>query len=155
MADDAPTTRSARNRKNYLLAKEAFNARDLDTCMAFYGEDHQIRSRDVPRGREQIRGFLAGMIDAWGDLTIVVERTVAEDDWVMGLCRSTAIHDREVMGIRATGREVSAAFWDLHRFDDDGLIVETWNLIDTTAIMWQLRNAVDGGSGQSAREILT
>jgi predicted SnoaL-like aldol condensation-catalyzing enzyme len=131
-------TDADRNRENYLKAKDAFNAGDLDACMAFYAPNHQIRSRDVPSGREQIRAFLAGMSDTWGGLQVVVERTVAEGDWVMGLCRSVAVHDKEFMGVPATGRDVTAAFWDLHRFDESGLIAETWNLSDSLSIMQQL-----------------
>jgi hypothetical protein len=29
-------------------------------------------------------------------------------------------------------------FWDLHRFDEAGLIVQTWNLMDSLALMQQL-----------------
>ena len=49
---------AARNKKNYLEAKRAFNRRDLDACMAFYSADHQMRSREVGPGREHIRAFL-------------------------------------------------------------------------------------------------
>jgi len=35
-------------------------------------------------------------------------------------------------------KKVSATFWDLHLFDEDGLIMETWNLIDNAAIMQQI-----------------
>jgi hypothetical protein len=36
------------------------------------------------------------------------------------------------------GRQVQATFWDMHRFDADGRIVETWNLMDSLAILQQL-----------------
>ncbi|WP_170303654.1 ester cyclase [Reyranella soli] len=42
------------------------------------------------------------------------------------------------MGIAPTNRRVQTTFWALHRFDEDGRIVETWNLIDSLAIMQQL-----------------
>jgi hypothetical protein len=34
--------------------------------------------------------------------------------------------------------KVQATFWDMHRFDADGRIVETWNLMDSLAILQQL-----------------
>jgi predicted ester cyclase len=129
---------AARNKRHYLEAKEAFNAGDLDACIAFYAEDHRIRSQDVAPGRHHIRDFLAGMREAWGDLQIIVEHAVAEGDWVMGHCRSTAVHSRAVMGIEPTGRRIKATFWDLHLFDSNGLIAETWNISDRAAIMSQL-----------------
>src|SRR5690242_15572949 len=49
---------AARNKKNYLEAKAAFNRGDLDACMAHYSADHQMRSREAAPGREHIRAFL-------------------------------------------------------------------------------------------------
>lgn len=130
--------RAASNKQSYLDAKAAFNRGDLDACMAYYAEDHQVRSQDMGTGRRHIHGYLAGMREAWGDLQILVEHAVAEGDWVMGHCRSIAVHNRTVLGIRPTGRRIEVSFWDLHRFDGSGLIAETWNISDRAAIMSQL-----------------
>jgi len=127
-----------RNKSNYLQAKAAFNRGDLDACIAFYAADHQIRSRPSPKGREHIRAFLAGSHQTWPDIQIVVEHAVAENDWVMGRSLTTATHTNVVFGVQQTLKRIETTFWDLHRFDDDGLIVETWNLMDSLAIMGQL-----------------
>lgn len=129
---------AARNKDNYLKAKAAFNDGDLDRCMSYYAPDHQLRSRDVGPGRQHIEQALASTRESWPDLRIVVEHAVAEDDWVMGRCTTTATHTRPVMGVPPTHRRIQAAFWDLHRFDPQGRIVETWNLTDSLAIMQQL-----------------
>jgi predicted ester cyclase len=127
-----------RNRSNYLSAKTAFNRNDLDTCASYYAPDHQIMSRPSPKGREEIRNFFAATHKTWPDIQIVVEHTVAEGDWVMGRSVTTAIHTTAVFGVQPTGKRIETTFWDLHRFDEDGLIVETWNLMDSLAIMGQL-----------------
>ena len=67
-----------------------------------------------------------------------VAQAIAEGDWVAGMCTSTAIHSKPVMGVAPTGREVRATFWDMHRFNADGKIAETWNLMDSLSIMQQL-----------------
>ena len=72
---------AARNKRNYLEAKSAFNRRDIDACMTFYSTDHQIRSREVGPGREHIRAFLASMHETWSNLEIVAEHVVAEGEW--------------------------------------------------------------------------
>ena len=128
----------ARNKDHYLKAKAAFNRKDMAGCMRYYARDHQIRSRDVGPGRQHIERFLSSMHESWPDLVIEVDHAVAEDDWVVGRCTTTATHTRTVMGVAPTGRQVQAKFWDMHRFDADGLIVETWNLLDSLAIMQQL-----------------
>jgi predicted ester cyclase len=63
---------------------------------------------------------------------------VAEGDWVMGRSKSTATHSKTVLGAAPTNKTVETTFWDLHRFDAKGLIIETWNLTDNLAIMQQL-----------------
>ena len=129
---------SSRNKENYLKAKAAFNQKDMAGCMSYYAPDHHIRSRDVGPGRQHIERFLSSMHESWPDLVIVVEHAVAEDDWVVGRCTTTATHAKTVMGAAPTNRQVQATFWDMHRFDADGRIVETWNLMDSLAIMQQL-----------------
>lgn len=129
---------AARNKDTYLKAKAAFNDKDLDRCMSHYAPDHQIRSRDVGPGREHIRQSLASTRESWPDIQLIVEHAVAEDDWVMGHCTTTATHSVPVMGVAPTNRRVQATFWDLHRFNAEGQIVETWNLTDSLAIMQQL-----------------
>lgn len=129
---------AARNKDNYLKAKAAFNDGDVDLCVSHYAPDHQIRSGDVGAGREHIHQFLASTRQSWPDIQIVVEHAVTEDDWVMGHCLTTATHSRTVLGVAPTNRRIQATFWDLHRFNEQGQIVETWNLMDSLAIMQQL-----------------
>jgi predicted ester cyclase len=129
---------NARNKANYIAAKAAYNARELDQCLTFYAREHQIMSRPAPPGREHIRAFLEGALAGWPDLRLEVAQAVAEDDWVMGRCVATATHTTAVMGVPPTGKQVVTTFWDLHRFDEAGLIVQTWNLMDSLALMHQL-----------------
>ncbi|HEY3493545.1 MAG TPA: ester cyclase [Polyangiaceae bacterium] len=128
----------ARNKANYIAAKAAFNARELERCLAFYAPGHQILSQPTPPGREHVRAFLEGTLAGWPDLRVEVAQLVAEDDWVMGRSVATATHATKVMGVPPTGKRVVTAFWDLHRFDDAGLIVQTWNLMDGLALVQQL-----------------
>jgi predicted ester cyclase len=138
MEDASKRAGPARNKENYLKAKAAFNRKDMAGCMGYYALDHQIRSRDVGPGRQHIEQFLSSMHDSWPDIMIVVDHAVAEDDWVAGRCTTTATHSKAVMGVAPTNQRIQTAFWDMHRFDAEGRIVETWNLTDSLAIMQQL-----------------
>lgn len=129
---------AARNKENYLKAKEAFNNKRVDECILFYALDHEVKSKQSEKGREGIQRFLEGLHRAWPDIEIAVEHCVAEDNWVMGRSVAIATHSQVVLGVQPTGKKVTATFWDLHRFDDDGLIIETWNLMDNLAIMQQI-----------------
>lgn len=125
-----------RNKQNYLAAKAAFNARDLDACVAHYAQNHRLISAQAA---PPIRQFFEGTIATWPDIQINVEHAVAEDDWVMGRSIATATHTNTVMGVPPTNRQVQSQFWDLHRFDADGRMVESWNLMDALAIMQQIK----------------
>lgn len=129
---------AARNKQNYLDAKAAFNNGQVDDCILFYAQDHEVRSKQSEKGRDGIRKFLEGLHQTWPDIQITVEHSVAEDNWVMGRSVATATHSQVVLGIAPTGKKITATFWDLHHFDEDGLIVETWNLMDSLAIMQQI-----------------
>ena len=130
--------RALRNKESYLQAKAAFNAKDLVRCMSYYALDHQIRSRPAGPGRHHIEQFLSGLHETWTNLRIVVDHAVAQDDWVAGRCTSIATHSKPVLGVKPSNREIRATFWDMHRFNAEGKIAETWNLMDNFAIMQQL-----------------
>lgn len=130
--------KAERNKKNYLKAKQAFNENRIDDCIRFYSPDHEVRSKPSEKGREEIQKFFQSLHQTWPDIQITVEHSVAEDNWVMGRSVATATHSQIVLGVKPTGKKITATFWDLHLFDEDGLIVETWNLIDSLAIMQQI-----------------
>lgn len=138
MDNNQPHSSAQRNKQNYLKAKTAYNARDLDSCIAYYAPDHQIMSKPTPSGREHIRKFFEETFATWPDIQIDVENVLAEDDWVMGRSITTATHSNPVMGVAATNKTIETTFWDLHRFNDEGLIVQTWNLMDSLSIMKDL-----------------
>jgi predicted ester cyclase len=131
-------SRAQRNKENYLKAKAAFNDKDMARCMSYYALDHQIRSQPMGPGREHIEQQLSAVHENWSNFKIVVEHAIAEGDWVAGRCTTTAIHSKPFMGVAPTNREVRSTFWDMHRFNAEGEIAETWNLRDSLAIMQQL-----------------
>lgn len=130
--------RAARNKANYLKAKELFNQNKIDECVLFYAPDHEVKSKQSAKGRGGIQAFLEGLHQTWTDIQITVEHAVAEGNWVMGRSVATATHTNTVLGVPPTNKQIVAVFWDLHLFNDEGLIIETWNLMDSLAIMQQL-----------------
>lgn len=129
---------AARNKANYLKAKEAFNNKQVDACILFYAPDHQVKSKQSEKGRDGIKTFLEGLHQNWDDIQITVEHVLAEDNWVMGRSVATATHTKVILGVPPTSKKITTTFWDLHRFDENGLIIETWNLMDNLAIMQQI-----------------
>ena len=133
-----PAFNPSRNKQNYLTAKALFNARDIAACVAHYGTEHKINSPSGSAAAPPIKLFFEQTIAAWPDIQITVEHAVAEDDWVMGRSIARATHAVPLMGVGPTHKIIESTFWDLHRFNAEGLMVETWNLMDGLAIMRQL-----------------
>ena len=133
-----PAFNPSRNKQNYLAAKACFNARDIAACVAHYAPEHKVNSPAGAPTAPPIKMFFEQTIAAWPDIAITVEQAVAEDDWVMGRSIARATHAVALMGIEPTHKTVETTFWDLHRFNAEGLIVETWNLMDGLSIMRQL-----------------
>jgi predicted ester cyclase len=130
--------KTERNKSNYQKAKAAFNKNDMETCISYYAADHLIRSKQSEKGRDGIRKYLESMHQTWPDIQITVEHAVAEDNWVMGRSVATATHTNALFGIQPSNKKITASFWDLHLFNEEGLIIETWNLIDNVEIMKQI-----------------
>ncbi len=130
--------KAARNKTNYLKAKELFNEKKVNECALFYSPDHLIKSKPSEKGREYIQKFFEGLHQTWPDIQITVEHAMAEDNWVMGRSVATATHSQVVLGVPPTNKKVTATFWDLHLFNEEGVIIETWNLLDNLAIMQQI-----------------
>jgi predicted ester cyclase len=130
--------KTERNKSNYLKAKAAFNENDMETCISYYAADHLIRSKQSEKGRDGIRKYLESMHQTWPDIQITVEHAVAEDNWVMGRSVATATHTNALFGIQPSNKKITASFWDLHLFNGEGFIIETWNLIDNLEIMKQI-----------------
>ena len=130
--------KAQRNKANYLRAKQAFNQNKIDECILFYAPNHEVKSKQSVKGCEGIQKFLEGLHETWADIQITVEHVVAEENWVMGRSVAAATHSKVVLGAEPTNKKIVATFWDLHLFDEDGLIIETWNLMDNLAIMQQI-----------------
>lgn len=67
-----------------------------------------------------------------------VEDQIAEGDRVCTRWTWNATHTGEFMGIEATGKEVSMSGTVVHRFREDGKIVEGWWQYDLLGLMGQL-----------------
>jgi hypothetical protein len=52
---------AARNKANYLKAKEAFNNKRVDECILFDAAEHEGKSKQSEKGRDGTQRFLEGL----------------------------------------------------------------------------------------------
>ena len=129
--------------ENKALARDSWektvNQRNLDAIEEIYAPDFVWHEPDQDiRGYEQARQFVSTFFDAFPDINITVEDTIAEGDQVVTryTIRGTHRGETEEFG-PPTEKQMELEGITIHRFDG-GKIVEEWERYDNLSIMQQL-----------------
>ena len=117
---------------------EVFNQRD-DTGEA------DVRARDyapvslqpAPLDSEAWTRFLAGFVEAFPDLQLMVEDAAREGDLVAQRVHFEGTHTGKFQGLPPTHRKVSFSGLELNRFVD-GRVSEHWFQMDSLTLLQQL-----------------
>jgi steroid delta-isomerase-like uncharacterized protein len=89
------------------------------------------------RGPQNFRTFHATFREAFPDMIIIVEDTIAEGDKVVARCRVRGKHQGNSLGIAATNSPVEFTGIAIVRVEN-GKIVEAWNNFDFMKMYRQL-----------------
>lgn len=119
---------------------EAFNAHDLDACMAVLAPDFVINLAELPeplRGRDVWREGAGLMQRGFPDVEAEIEDIFGADDRVAVRLRFRGTHSGEFQGIPATGRAVEYVSHEFYRVAD-GLLAEEWICSDTATLFRQI-----------------
>lgn len=106
---------------------------DLDQVCSADLQGHAGAGADLA----ELKSALAGFREPFPDLTGDVRHLVQEDDTISAWVSYTATHQADFAGVRASGRKVKFAAWDLLRVRD-GKIVEITQYCDLFTIMSQI-----------------
>jgi predicted ester cyclase len=117
----------------------AFNRKDPDVIDEVVAPD-VVDHAGLPGGPEGIEGFrlfVTMVQDAFPDLELTIEDSVAEGDRAVARWSATATHKGELLGMAPTDRAVTMSGIDIARAAD-GKIVEFWAQVDMAGLMVQL-----------------
>ena len=128
----------ARNKAIYLKANAAFNENRIEDGIKLFSLNFLSHKENGLSGREGVKKSWEDIRTTWPDLNLTIDQLVAEGDWVMSKCKAMATHTTTVMGVKPTNKKIAAMYWDLKHFDKDGLIIESWNMLDNAALMQQI-----------------
>ena len=104
------------NRRNAALIDEIYSA-------DYTGHDPE---RPAPRNITDLKQGMAGLLGkVFPDAQYSIERLMAEGDLVTWHWTFRATHQGEIMGIPATGKQISFGGINLFRFEN-GKVVEDW-----------------------------
>lgn len=119
--------------------EEVWNNRNLDVIdelMADDMVDHALPP-EIPPGPDGAKAFVGMYVNAFPDVKITIDDLVAEGDKVVTRWTATGRHEGELMGIPATGKQVTVTGIDITRYSG-GKIVEHWGEFDQMGMMQQL-----------------
>jgi steroid delta-isomerase-like uncharacterized protein len=98
---------------------------------------HDPANPEPLRGPEAVKEFITTYRAAFPDARITVEQQLAEGDLVATRWSGRGTHEGELMGIQATGKQVSVSGLTISRLLD-GKIVEQFENWDTLGMLQQL-----------------
>ena len=119
---------------------EAFNANDLDACMARLAPDFVINLAELPdplHGRDVWREGVEVMKRGFPDLQAHIDDIFAAQDRVAVRLTLRGTHSAEFQGFPATGRTIEYVSHEFYRIND-GLIAEEWICSDMATLFRQL-----------------
>lgn len=114
-------------------------AEAIDEMFAEEGVAHGLAdaSGKELRGPAGFKPFFHQFREAFPDIQVIVEDTIAEGDKVVGRCVVRATHRGDSLGFAATGQQMEITGITIGRIKD-GKIVEAWNNFDFMAMFQQL-----------------
>jgi len=131
--------------RNKGLAKEfidvVYNGGDLDAIPRFIADGFVDRSPGAPpdaKGPDFVRRQAEGTYAAFPDLKFKIERMLAEGDLVAIHWSTVGTASAQIAGGGAEGKQVRLEGISIFRYDDDGKVAESWDLVDRAGMMAQL-----------------
>jgi steroid delta-isomerase-like uncharacterized protein len=133
--------------KNIATAKklidEVINTGQPELCDRYLAAD-RIDYQDyglppgMADGHEGFKRVLGGFFEAFPDLRLEVQFTVADDDRIMFYLSTTGTHRGPFMGVAPTGKRFKVNGVDIFRFNEEGKIAAHWGVFDTFGMLAQL-----------------
>jgi steroid delta-isomerase-like uncharacterized protein len=131
------------NERNEAVARrgfDAFNTGDLsivDEMTAEHAVNHDPAQPEEARGPEGFKQIVQLYRGAFPDLAFTIDECFSDRDLVCTRWSTTATHDGDLMGIPATGRQITGSGITIDKIVD-GKVVESWNQWDNAGLMQQL-----------------
>jgi steroid delta-isomerase-like uncharacterized protein len=119
---------------------EVWNEGRLEVIDELVAGDYVSTVVGVPeqiRGPQGFREFVVTYRTAFPDLHISIDEQIAEGDIVVTRWTGTGTHEGELMGIPATGKQVTTAGINIDRFAG-GKLVAGWALFDQLGLLQQI-----------------
>ncbi len=128
-----------KNEASLMRAVEAWNSGDVDSYMELYAGNIKLHAGtyDFP-DKEAVESMYKGFHAATSDLRLDIHETFGNGERLAVRYTVTGTHTSELMGIPATGREISVTGITIMHFEE-GSVVERWDADDSAEVLSRLR----------------
>lgn len=124
------------------ITAEAFNAGDLDVVDELFADDYVSYDPTGAEGdRESFKAFVSAFREAMPDFEATVDLFVVNGDWMAFRFTSTGTFENEhafFPGVLPNNKTVELVVHVILRFNEDGQLVEEWDMWDNLALLTQL-----------------
>ena len=113
---------------------------DLDALDALVSPGYVMHDPSAPedvRGLDGAKAFVKGYRDALGPLRVTIDHQFAHGDYVATRFTARGRHEGELMGVPATGADVTITGLCISRCSD-GKVAEEWEIVDQVGLMRQI-----------------
>lgn len=135
-AQHSLVTPKDRNKALFHEVKQLGNERKPIDYAKYYAESFEVKG--IGKGPKAAEAYSNAFLKAFPDLQIKVLEVIAEGDLVFARCEATGTQKGEMNEIPPTNKTGKVAHWTVNRFNEEGKIVESWNLNDDLSMMQQL-----------------
>jgi steroid delta-isomerase-like uncharacterized protein len=121
------------------VVDEFWNGKNLDVLDETHSADSIAHNPAIadPADYETYKQVALAYITGLPDLHVTTDDLIAKDDKVIIRWTVTGTHQGEIMGIPASGKQVTYTGITIYRLAD-GMVVETWWAMDTWGLMQQI-----------------
>lgn len=136
----SPLTRDDVAQDMVLRYYDALNATDATRLASVLQKDWVLNGTSPTRPPRDMNGFLAELdefSEGMSDASFKIQDLYVADGIVTVIGTITGRHTGLLLGIPATGREVSFGSIGVHRIEN-GAIVETWQMLDQTTLLEEI-----------------
>jgi len=116
-----------------------FKVRDLDGHLEMYHSSvihHGFSSRIRP-GVPGLKDHYTGLLKGFPDMRVEINDIIAEGEKVVHRFTFYGTHRGEFLGVRATGKQVTAPGIQVHLFSN-GKCIEVWSVLDTFRFLTEM-----------------
>lgn len=127
-------------RDNVQRMFEIFNSDDISGIDEYMTEDTSYRntSGEVAHGIDEFEQFWSRYNAAFDNLDIDVQEVFVEGNKAVIVYRQTGTHTGEFLGIEPSNNSMNLTGCNIATFDDDGKLVDVYDVIDTLELLRQL-----------------